>query len=202
MKLLLLAMLCSLVVPVSLRAELCGECKEKMFIQSLGTCKVCQGVTSSGGYKLCKQCSEKQGQCQACRVALTAKPAGEGKDEPPAKTVVPAKKKTYPAHWGEVPRIQTRDLRPLPGGYGTGSSTLAAWIQKHLDEDAKNPPAGGKKEANPIALEIQQVESKIAEKEELATRARFTPEGLKKFQEELTALKERLKVLKAGTNPK
>lgn len=83
-----------------------------------------------------------------------------------------------------------------------GSSTLAAWIQKHLDQDAKNPPAGGKKEANPIALEIQQVEKKIAEQEELATLARFTPEGMKKHQEELTALKERLKVLKAGANPK
>ena len=41
----------------------------------------------------------------------------------------------YPAHWGLPPDIQTMDYRPLPGGYGHGSSTLAHWIQKHLDED-------------------------------------------------------------------
>jgi hypothetical protein len=45
------------------------------------------------------------------------------------------KLKQYPAHWGEPPRIQTRDLRPLPGGYGRGSSTLARWIQQNLDRD-------------------------------------------------------------------
>lgn len=41
----------------------------------------------------------------------------------------------FPAHWGEPPRIQTTDYRPLPGGYGFGSSTLASWIQRHLDAD-------------------------------------------------------------------
>jgi hypothetical protein len=45
--------------------------------------------------------------------------------------------KFFPVHWGAPPRIQTRDLRPLPGGYGRGSSTLARWIQMHLDRDAK-----------------------------------------------------------------
>lgn len=44
----------------------------------------------------------------------------------------------FPEHWGEPPRIQTRDLRPLPGGYGQGSSTLARWIQENLDRDAAN----------------------------------------------------------------
>ncbi len=44
--------------------------------------------------------------------------------------------KMFPAHWGEPPTIQTRDLRPLPGGYGEGSGTLATWIQDHLDKDA------------------------------------------------------------------
>ncbi len=41
----------------------------------------------------------------------------------------------FPAHWGEPPLRQTRDMRELPGGYGTGSSTLAKWIQEHLDRD-------------------------------------------------------------------
>ena len=45
--------------------------------------------------------------------------------------------KPFPAHWGSPPRIQTRDYRPLPGGYGRGSSTLARWIQGNLDRDAR-----------------------------------------------------------------
>ena len=43
----------------------------------------------------------------------------------------------FPAHWGDPPFIQTRDLRPLPGGFGQGSSTLARWIQANLDRDAQ-----------------------------------------------------------------
>ena len=51
--------------------------------------------------------------------------------------------KPFPDHWGEPPALQTRDLRPLPGGYGRGSSTLARWIQEHLDQDASNDSAQG-----------------------------------------------------------
>jgi len=50
--------------------------------------------------------------------------------------------KPFPAHWGAPPAIQTRDLRPLPGGYGMGSGTLAGWIQENLDKDAGNPGGG------------------------------------------------------------
>jgi Domain of unknown function (DUF5060)/Putative collagen-binding domain of a collagenase len=42
----------------------------------------------------------------------------------------------YPAHWGTPPALQTKDIRPLPGGFGEGSSTLAEWIQGNLDHDA------------------------------------------------------------------
>ena len=55
-----------------------------------------------------------------------------------------AKRKAFPAHWGKPPTIQTRDYRPLPGGYGNGSSTLAGWISKNLEQDqlaAKTSPA-------------------------------------------------------------
>ncbi len=48
----------------------------------------------------------------------------------------PQPEKKYPEHWGDPPKIQTRDLRELPGGYGMGSSTLANWIQMNLDKDA------------------------------------------------------------------
>lgn len=44
-------------------------------------------------------------------------------------------KKSYPKHWGQPPMIETRDLVPLPGGYGRGSSTRAKWIQANLDKD-------------------------------------------------------------------
>lgn len=50
-------------------------------------------------------------------------------------------KKPFPAHWGEPPKIQTRDYRPLPDGYGFGSSTLANWIQGNMTKDAQ--VAGG-----------------------------------------------------------
>jgi hypothetical protein len=52
----------------------------------------------------------------------------------------------FPTHWGEPPRIQTRDLRPLPGGYGRGSGTLAKWIQKNLDNDAKEGDEGARED--------------------------------------------------------
>ncbi len=53
----------------------------------------------------------------------------------PAAAPAPAAMK-FPAHWGQPPQIQTMDYRPLPGGYGNGSSTLANWIQQNLDKDA------------------------------------------------------------------
>ena len=31
--------------------------------------------------------------------------------------------KPFPTHWGQPPLAQTRDLRTLPGGYGTVSYT-------------------------------------------------------------------------------
>lgn len=50
----------------------------------------------------------------------------------------------FPKHWGEPPRIQTRDYRPLPGGFGFGSSTLAHWIQQNLDRDATGGPSASR----------------------------------------------------------
>ena len=42
----------------------------------------------------------------------------------------------YPSHWGVPPARQTKDLTSLPNGFGEGSSTLARWIQQHLDADS------------------------------------------------------------------
>ena len=56
------------------------------------------------------------------------------------------KPKPFPPHWGKPPAIQTRDLRPLPGGFGMGSSTLAKWIEENLKADSEKkekPDTGG-----------------------------------------------------------
>ena len=54
----------------------------------------------------------------------------------------------YPESWGSPPMMGTMDYRPLPGGYGHGSSTLANWIEEKMKEDEKAnnrqfPPAWG-----------------------------------------------------------
>tara|TARA_B100000579_G_C22786088_1_gene831953 strand:- start:96 stop:1136 length:1041 start_codon:yes stop_codon:yes gene_type:complete len=54
-----------------------------------------------------------------------------------SKPSVKPKRKEFPVHWGSPPKLQTRDYRKLPGGYGFGSSTLANWIQKNLNKDVK-----------------------------------------------------------------
>ena len=75
------------------------------------------------------------------------KDANKGK--PGIKPV--AGRKPFPKHWGAPPRLQTKDLRPLPGGYGLGSSTLAGWIQKNLDNDAKNGVPAPPVTVDPVA---------------------------------------------------
>jgi hypothetical protein len=55
---------------------------------------------------------------------------------PKAKVYKSPGGKPYPSHWGAPPRIQTRDLRRLPGGYGRGSSTLSNWILDNMKGDA------------------------------------------------------------------
>ena len=112
-------------------AALCPKCSKLSFISSIGKCSKCENHTSSGAFKLCKQCSTKTGQCEFCQKPVAGKPFAK-----------PAGRKAFPKHWGAPPRLQTRDLRPLPGGYGRGSSTVAGWIQKNLDLDAKNPNRG------------------------------------------------------------
>jgi hypothetical protein len=59
-------------------------------------------------------------------------------------TALTQEKREFPAHWGTPPEIQTHDYRPLPGGYGHGSSTLANWIETNLKKDqlATQTPTG------------------------------------------------------------
>lgn len=68
-------------------------------------------------------------------------PGGDGAEDPLKKKQAGGGGR-FPAHWGDPPRIQTTDYRPLPGGYGFGSSTLASWIQRNLDSDRSRDGGG------------------------------------------------------------
>ena len=76
---------------------------------------------------------------------------GEGGEKPEVGRPAP---KPFPPHWGKPPAAQTKDLRPLPGGFGMGSSTLARWIGENLqrdETDGKGPekPGVGRPEPKP-----------------------------------------------------
>ena len=76
---------------------------------------------------------------------------GEGGQKPEVGRPAP---KPFPPHWGKPPAAQTKDLRPLPGGFGMGSSTLARWIGENLAKDqadGKGPekPGVGRPEPKP-----------------------------------------------------
>tara|TARA_R110002110_G_scaffold236959_6_gene452844 strand:- start:464 stop:748 length:285 start_codon:yes stop_codon:yes gene_type:complete len=65
---------------------------------------------------------------------------GEKKDRFKVWRVRKEKQKPqFPKHWGDPPKIQTRDYRKLPGDYGYGSSTLATWITENLKKDKEKP---------------------------------------------------------------
>jgi hypothetical protein len=152
----LLAVAIMAVLATPARAELCPKHKGMAFTTDIGTCRECKGFTSSGSFKLCKKCSAKLAQCEACGAGLQAgaKPSDPAKKEDIEKDKPAVHRgpngKEFPAHWGAPPRAQTRDLRPLPGGYGSGSGTLAKWIQMNLDKDtAKEKPEPQKKDSPP-----------------------------------------------------
>jgi hypothetical protein len=54
----------------SVRADLCAACADKVYDTAIGKCAVCGGQTPSLGLKICKDCSKKLGQCEACRKRL------------------------------------------------------------------------------------------------------------------------------------
>lgn len=62
--------LCMVGLSSTAQAELCMDCRGKAFIANVGTCKECGAATASGAFKLCKACSAKLKQCEACRAVL------------------------------------------------------------------------------------------------------------------------------------
>jgi len=85
---------------------------------------------------------------RATMVAAAEARAAASRHHPKSLSTKPGKggnsgeKKKFPAHWGEPPRAQTRDMRPWPGGYGAGSGTVAKWIQLNMDQDTAGAGAG------------------------------------------------------------
>ena len=131
-----------LALPSFTMAKLCHKCSRLAYIQAIGECPKCKGFTRSAAHKLCGKCSVKENKCQNCLVAL-----GADTGKKPQKILKGPSGKAYPTHWGAPPLRQTRDLRPLPDGYGRGSSTLARWIQENLDKDADGGKPFGKRPA-------------------------------------------------------
>jgi serpin B len=80
-----LAVAVLLVVISSALADLCPKCKGMMFTADIGKCVNCGGMTTSGAFKLCKACSAKLGQCEACRAPLLGAKGAVGPVVPPAK---------------------------------------------------------------------------------------------------------------------
>jgi hypothetical protein len=48
----------------------------------------------------------------------------------------PGASKPFPARWGEPPRLQTRDYREWPAGYGAGSGSVGKWVADNMAADA------------------------------------------------------------------
>jgi len=114
--------------------------------------------------------------------------------------------KPYPAHWGAPPRLQTRDFRPLPGGYGNGSSTLAGWISRNMAKDAaagrdpnvKPPNVGGNQPpAGANAAEIAKLQARIKQIKSFMARARLTKPARDRFLAEIAQLEKRIAELNA-----
>lgn len=60
-------------------ADQCESCKVLTHTKDIGTCKLCQGMTTSGDFQLCMECSRKHGECERCLKPLTGQ-IDESKD--------------------------------------------------------------------------------------------------------------------------
>ncbi len=103
-------------------AELCGKCKGKMYITSVGKCVECGKWTSSGAFKLCKKCSAKLSQCEHCRA-----PLGGGKEKPDAAKPIALDKSA--SGRTVTPALGQQVVISLKGNPTTGYSWSCAKIE-------------------------------------------------------------------------
>jgi hypothetical protein len=52
------------------KKTMCDKCAEMMFAMAMGKCTLCDNATTSMAFKLCRECAQKLGECQACRASL------------------------------------------------------------------------------------------------------------------------------------
>ena len=100
------------------------------------------------------------------------------------KNIPMFKHKKFPSHWGNPPVLQTRDIRPLPGGFGTGSSTLAGWISDNLKRDEISVPIIDPRPKPPV---------KPVRSPEILEKLKFLQEKKKEMAEVRKDLAEELK---------
>ena len=121
-------------------------------------------------YELEKPKAEKKEDSEKPAEVKPSEESPEPKKETPAlvepKVYQSPSGKAYPAHWGAPPLRQTRDLRPLPGGYGNGSGPLARWIQENLDKDALPKTEDPEKETKPAEIKPSEETPSPTEPEE------------------------------------
>ena len=83
--------------------------------------------------------------------------------------------KPFLLHWGEPPVAQTRDYIEWPNEYGHGSSTVAEWIQHHIDEDKANASVFSVKLNNIDDTFIDLLKSNIMSKDFLKSEEYMKP---------------------------
>jgi hypothetical protein len=86
--------------------------------------------------------AQAQAQTQAQAQAQTPRPAGAAASGPPAVNQTATTTTRFPAHWGSPPRVQTMDMRQLPGDHGVGSGVLARWVADKMAADGDGASQG------------------------------------------------------------
>ena len=78
-------------------AELCPQCKDRVYTADIGRCKECGGATTSGAFQLCPACSAKLHQCEHCRAVLPTTAGGVDAAASVARAIDTTKDGTYTA---------------------------------------------------------------------------------------------------------
>ena len=107
----------------------------------VGGKKIPPGMVFTGGSPWFNESTGQRRQPQEVYKIIYGRKAGQNPTVKFPRPVKPIARKSFPKHWGPPPRRQTRDLRPLPGGYGMGSSTLASWIRGNMERDRNRDKA-------------------------------------------------------------
>ena len=79
----------------------------------------------------------------AAGVVMLSLPTATAADEKETACAAVKDKLRFPDHWGATPQIETRDIKPLPAGYGSGSTTMFNWITANLARDAAKAKKAG-----------------------------------------------------------